>query len=127
MQEEHNNHFQNLNIFENKEINRLCDTLSYLAKKITGEELKICGSMAKVFDGRLPKNYRPKDVDFTLPNYAFRLLKNQIPTEIEDVIMIEKQPDRIILYAGVCLEIWRDVDNIGKEKKYYKTKIPYLI
>lgn len=127
MQEQVRN-FQELKIFENEKINKICDELCRLTKTITGKELIICGSMAKVFAGQLPQNYHPKDVDFTVSQWDFRKIKNHLPNTIEGVIMIEKQPQRIILFAGICIEIWASQpENEMKKKCYYQTKIPYLI
>ncbi|MCO4303706.1 hypothetical protein [Riemerella anatipestifer] len=130
MQEEQNyNAFQELNIFENPEINKVCDALFTKVKQLTNEDLSVCGSMAKVFDGTLPKDYQPKDLDLVISQWGFRLLTSNLE-ELEGVLMIEKLPSRVILYLkGLFqIEIWEKQYNF-KEMNYisgvYRGQIKY--
>ncbi|AFR36230.1 hypothetical protein [Riemerella anatipestifer] len=127
MQEEQNyNAFQELNIFENTEINKVCDALFTKVKQLTNEDLSICGSMAKVFDGTLPEDYQPKDLDLVISQWGFRLLTSNLE-ELEGVLMIEKLPGRIILYlkAYLCIEIWMESSKFNFTPKFYKNKLKY--
>lgn len=122
------NHFQELKIFEDENMNIICDDLFHKVKEITKEELIICGSISKVFSGEYLESYMPKDIDFVISKWAFRLLANQL-VGLPKVVMIEKLPHKIILYTDVfvCIEIWfLGKKNEKMTKKYYKNKIPYL-
>ncbi|MEJ8598547.1 hypothetical protein JSO62_07565 [Riemerella anatipestifer] len=130
MQEEQNyNAFQELNIFENPEINKVCDALFTKVKQLTNEDLSVCGSMAKVFDGVLPSNYKPKDLDLLISPWGFRVLNSNL-NELDGVLMIEKLPSRIILYlkAGMGIDIWfkrLDLSKYNYISDRYKNKIKY--
>ncbi|MBT0551167.1 hypothetical protein [Riemerella anatipestifer] len=127
MQEELSyNTFRELNIFENLEINKVCDALFTKVKQLTNEDLSVCGSMAKVFDGTLPEDYQPKDLDLVISPRGFRLLTSNLE-ELEGVLMIEKLPGRIILYLKtyLCIEIWMESSKFNFTPKFYKNKLKY--
>lgn len=120
--------FQELKIFENEKLNILCDRLSQIVREITGEELMLCGSVAKKLHGTLPEDYEPKDVDFVVEREAFNKLYRAFPMEIEGVVAFEFQPIKILLWTpslGACVEIWllREFE----QKLKYQSKIPYII
>lgn len=127
MQKEHENNFQKLNIFEDDIVNKACDHLIEITKEITSEDLLLWGSVAKILDEKLPKFYEPKDADFVLSPWAFRLLKSQL-REFENVLSIEVRPNRIILYISskICIEIFEKNTN-NFTHKIYKSKIKYVI
>lgn len=122
------NNFQALKIFEDESTNKICDDLSAFIFDKTGEELLIVGSVAKLFSEQLDSNYSPKDIDMVVSKAVFRRLWGLDKNTFENIKMIEKRPERIILYTNkLALEIWEfATENINREKKYYKEKIPYL-
>lgn len=120
-------YFQEFKVFENEKINVLCDRLCLYCQMESGEIPMLTGSVAKMLHGGL-ENYSPKDVDFVVSYSTFRNLSVRL-NKMEGVVMIEKRPMRIILYAdeGICLEIWlRSKLNDKMQVKYYQDKIPYL-
>ncbi len=123
------NHFQELKIFEDENMNIICDVVSNIVKQITGELPILCGSVAKVLSGILDENYKAKDVDFYLTDWNFRKLKNNFPLKIEGIRMIEKRPERIILYANRCIELWCNLEREENKKRIIQkknNKIPYI-
>lgn len=118
--------FRELKIFENENINALCDRLCRYCEE-QGEIPILTGSVAKVLSEQLPQDYLPKDLDFVVSYPTFRNLIVRL-NKMEGIVMIEKRPHRIILYAeeGICIEIWQNksVDK-NKEIKKYKDKIAY--
>lgn len=121
-------YFQELKIFEDDRINQLCDILSDQVLNITGNELMICGSVSKVFAGEFLESYFPKDIDFIVHKWAFHLLIKRLEN-LPNVVMIEKTPDKIILYTqySICIEIWYITNyNAKMTKQFYKNTIPYL-
>lgn len=122
------NNFQDLQIFEDVSANKICDDLSAFILDKTGEELLVVGSVAKLFAEQLHSSYSPKDIDLVVSKAVFRRLWGLDKKTFENVKMIEKRPERIILYTNkLALEIWEfAAENINREKKYYKEKIPYL-
>lgn len=128
MQENPINYFQELKVFEDNNVNILCDELSSLVKNFYGEELLVCGSLSKIFLGSLPDTYTPKDIDFIVNPIAFQRLYNRLE-KLNSVTMVEKQPHRIILYTKhfICIEIWKERESDKQRKKiYYKNLIPFL-
>lgn len=121
------NNFQRLKVFENPQINSLCDDMFHFVKNNLGEELLIVGSVAKVFANQLSKDYEPKDIDMVVSKQCFRKLSGSFPF-FENVTMLEKNPQRIILYTPtMAIEVWEFAqENINRPKKYYKQLIPYL-
>lgn len=121
------NYFQELKVFENEKINALCDQLCLYCQEQSGEIPILTGSVAKMMSEQLPQDYQPKDLDFVVSYPTFRNLIVRL-NKMEGVVMIEKRPRRIILYAeeGICIEIWQNksVDK-NKEIKKYKDKIAY--
>mgnify|MGYP000056182158 CR=1 FL=1 len=123
------NNFQEVEVFEDAFMNEFCDTLTAKVKEITGEELFICGSLARMFSGELSEDYTPKDVDFVVSKGAFILLSRN-PLVLQGVVMVEKRPDRIVFFLENkhCVELWIFLkEDEGKSKQYFKNKILYLI
>lgn len=118
--------FRELKIFENENINALCDRLCRYCEE-QGETPVLTGSVAKMMSEQLPQDYQPKDLDFVVSYPTFRNLIVRL-NKMEGVVMIEKRPRRIILYAeeGICIEIWQksNLNHLQKIKKY-KDKIAY--
>lgn len=124
MQEEPYSAFQNLQIFENAEVNQVCDALVQLTLELTGDEFPVCGSVARMFDLKLPEAYHPKDVDFVARPWAFRMLRQHLNT-LPGVLMIEKRPHRIICFTNsrVYVEIFEEPKEVLLG--IYKNKIKY--
>lgn len=123
------NNFEELHIFEDKDMNKVCDALFNFVKKHSGEEISICGSIARIFSDKLPSIYKPKDVDFVVSKSAFVQL-TRMKINMNNIVTIEKQPNRLIFYTlgSACVELWAfDSEDENKVKKYYKNKISYLI
>lgn len=129
MHEKIYNQFEELKIFENDKINSICDDICSFVRYRLGENLVVCGSLAKVFNKDLPNNYQLKDVDFIIDSLSFQRLTHFL-NQIDGVLMIEKQPFRIILYTSerICVEIWRErKEDKNRTEKKFKNKIPYLL
>lgn len=129
MQEKTFNAFEELKVFENQRLNKLCDTLTEKVKEITQSELVVCGSVARLLAEKLPEQYLPKDIDFMVNPIVFRRLLLE-RFDLDYVLMVEKSPKRIILYTDddFCIEIWTHFPHMKyEEKKYYQQKIPYQI
>lgn len=119
--------FQELNIFENQEINSLCDRVFMLIRQVIGSPPILCGSVAKMFANTLDQNYRPKDIDFYVSKRDFQKLLLHLPKEIEGVRMIEKRPERILLHSLICIEIWKDIQEDNHKRGFLlkNNQIPY--
>lgn len=124
-----NKFFKDLKIFESEEINNLCDHIFNLVASITGSQPILCGSVAKMLSGVLDEeSYKAKDIDFYLPNSDFRKLKQNLPSEVTGVKMIEVRPERIIFHGLLCIEIWCNLEKEENETfgiLLKKNKIPY--
>lgn len=118
--------FRELKIFENENINALCDRLCRYCEEQSGEIPVLTGSVAKMLHGGL-ENHNPKDVDFVVSYSTFRNLIVRLD-KMEGVVMIEKRPHRIILYTDekLCIEIWQQKTNDFAKRFDYQNKIPYL-
>ena len=123
------NNFQELEVLALTEINQLCDELAELVDRLSGEEIVLCGSLAKLFAKNIPEDYLIKDVDFVVSRDVFKILQRQ-SCELHAVVSVEKTPERIILHTPhrICVEIWNtQPKNETETKKYYQNKIPYFI
>lgn len=123
--------FQNLQIFEENEINKFCDLLTQEVFNITGKKPHLVGSIAKMLNGNLDSSYTPKDVDFAIDNISFRkvLHHHQNRSELFSFArMVETRPERFIIYLdNKCLELWNFFyKNHNETLEYYKNKIPFL-
>lgn len=119
--------FRELKIFENENINALCDRLCRYCEEQSGEIPVLTGSVAKMLHGGL-ENHTPKDVDFVVSYSTFRNLIVRLD-KMEGVVMIEKRPFRIVLYVETdfCIEVWlKSIRNETMNLNYYQNKIPYL-
>lgn len=119
--------FRELKIFENENINALCDRLCSYCEEQSGEMPILTGSVAKMLHGGL-ENHTPKDVDFVVSYPTFRNLIVRLD-KMEGVVMIEKRPFRIVLYVETdfCIEVWlKSIRNETMSLNYYQNKIPYL-
>lgn len=122
------NNFQALAIFERAELNEFCDRLVHTVKMITGAELQLVGSVAKIMSGHLPEDYQIKDIDFILPVPAFRKLLPHRTTFFPEAKSVEMRPERLIIHLErFAIEIWNYAErNTDKEPKIYKEKIKFL-
>lgn len=120
--------FKDLKIFEDEQVNEFCDVITDIVRDITGEELALCGSVAKHLHGSISEDYAPKDIDFVVDKEAFYKLYRAFPMDIDKVISFEFQPLRIILWTEleVGVEIWLQ-NQENEQKLMYNKKIPYRI
>ena len=113
-------------IFENPKINQALDSIYNLVEANfgdIGDKISVCGSVAKILDGKFAEHYEPKDIDLVVNDLLiWRFLLAQI-RKINAKIFYEKM--RFILYFdGFCVEIWMKVQKEIK-KGVYKQKIHY--
>lgn len=122
------NNFKDLKIFESQFLNEICDSLVYQVKKITGEDLYLVGSVAKIMSNHLPDDYAIKDIDFIVSSKAFRKLLPHRNSLVKNYRMIESRPERIIIYLDkFAIEIWNYKEqNTDKTPKIFNNKIHYL-
>lgn len=120
-------YFQELQVFDNKMINELCDELCEFVKDTAQGELIVCGSVAKIFSGMYPEDYTPKDIDFLVTPWVFRLLNERLRNfKNPNVITIEYRPYRYILYTYyVAIEIWKGPVKYPHTIEKFKNKITY--
>lgn len=119
--------FRDLKIFEEERLNEVCDELVHYVKNTLHEDLYICGSVAKLFSGTLPLDYQPKDIDFEISHWGFRLLKNRL-TEQPHVLMIEKRPHRLVFFVegGRYVEVFEENPFFSNyTRALYQNKILY--
>lgn len=120
------NNFQELQVFEAPELNRICDSLVNKIKELTGEDIFLVGSVSKVLNDDLPEGYQIKDIDFAVFNNAFRKLQNCRHSLLEEAKSVELVPRRIIIYLPyIAIEIW-NANDINPDIKLFKNKIPYI-
>lgn len=103
------NLFQKLQVFENSRINKDVDSIYKLLEDnfgSVGENLSVCGSVAKVMHGSLDENYRPKDVDLLVRNpFYYRFLQTNIQKLNVDFRIDD---NRIILFfSNISVELWK--------------------
>lgn len=118
-------HFEKNKIFENTQINQICDLLYFHAHEIGGNNaIMVCGSVARIFEGW---NHIPKDLDFvTRDAHIFAEIAKKIDTWIPG-FRITKFEKRVIIYLeSIAVEIWNGETIYGSAVKYYKS-IPYII
>ena len=118
--------FQDLQIFENNDINIAVDSIYQLLEEnfgSVGEKLQVCGSVAKILDQNLPEKYEPKDIDFVVTDFLFwRFLYANAEKICQNVIRMNY---RIVLTFDSCVaELWvpqhqHEIKNIFKNKIYY--------
>ena len=126
--QENRNAFQRFRVFDSDPMNELCDQIISLVQELTNETPAVCGSVAKIFGGQLEEDYTPKDVDFVVSRWAFRQLQWRMPVKIPNIRMVEKSPNRIILFSDYryCIEIWVHNSVSDKRKlKRYQNEILY--
>lgn len=120
------NNFQELQIFEAPELNRICDSLVNRIKELTGENIILVGSVSKVLSGDLPESYQIKDIDFAVFNSDFRKLQNCRHTLLKEAKSVEMIPRRIIIYLPyIAVEIW-NANDVNPDIQLFKNKIPYI-
>lgn len=121
------NHFKELHIFESEVLNACCDQITAAVKKITGENLHLVGSVAKILHGEFDENYKIKDIDFAVSIVAFQKLIRNKSSIFPEARTIEERPERLIIYINsFAIEIWNYLDRSTCKKKIFKHKIPYL-
>lgn len=118
--------FQDLQIFENNDINVAVDSIYQLLEEnfgSIGPHFIVCGSVAKVLHGYF-ENYEPKDTDLLCRSPRFwRFLITNVSKIKEPEIEIEDFRIKLI-YNSFLIEIWKEripYDVIG----IYKDKINY--
>lgn len=123
----HKNNFQSLQVFENPEINKAIDSIYNLLEDNfgdVGENIKVCGSVAKMMHGELPENYQPKDIDLVVLNrYYWRFLKKNID-KIKTKETVCKDVRFILNFDLILIEIWKPLlhnhtHGTFKNKIYY--------
>lgn len=123
------NNFQNLNIFQVEFLNKYCDLITHRVKQITGEEICLVGSVAKILHGEISaENYVIKDIDFIVTLSAFQKLIKFKKEILPEAYTLEQRPERLIFYMpNFAIEIWNHKErNTDKQKLYFNNKIPYL-
>ena len=124
------NNFQDLQVFEDPYMNKICDLFTNEVYGITHRYPLIVGSVAKMLAGNLEETYTPKDVDFTIDSIAFRQLINrhQIDPLFPFAKMIEIRPERILVWTNEkVIELWNwQKKNDNEILTLYKDKIIYL-
>lgn len=120
-------YFQELKVFEMQYINQLCDELCQFVKDTTRGELMVCGSVAKIFSGMYSEDYTPKDIDFLVTPWVFRLLNERLRKfQNPNIITIEYRPCRYIVYTSdVAIEIWKGPFRYPLTIEKFKNKITY--
>lgn len=123
------NLFQEAKVFENNRINKDIDSIYELLENnfgSVGDKLCVCGSVAKIMDGKLKEDYQPKDVDFVVKDqFYYRFLERNVHRLNVDFII---EDIRIILFfPNIVVELW--VNNVAEKVKrnngIYKNKINY--
>lgn len=117
--------FEKNKIFENAQINLICDLLYLRARDVGGNNaIMVCGSVARIFEGC---NHTPKDLDFVTCNAS---IFSEIAKNIEAWLpgyKITKSEKRVIIYLEkMAIEIWNGETIYGSAVKYHKN-IPYII
>ena len=102
------NLFQKLQVFENNRINKDVDSIYQLLEENfgkIGENLSVCGSVAKVMHGYFDENYQPKDVDLLVcDRFFYRFLQKNVHRLNVDFRIDD---DRIILFfPNITVELW---------------------
>lgn len=127
LQERVYNYFSELQVFENENINNSLDEIYSMLKKNfgkLGEEIKICGSVAKIFDGKLPENYNPKDIDVVVFSpYFWRFLQANI-TKISAEEITKMDYRFILRFSDHLIEIWKPM-HPHQFSGVFKNKINY--
>ncbi|MDO5607987.1 MAG: hypothetical protein Q4G08_05965 [Capnocytophaga sp.] len=112
--------FETRQIFENNEINKVCDFIYSEINDTYGHcnHLVICGSVAKIWSGILPESYQPKDLDIQITDYlTYRFLVNNLHKWFPNM-EVEARKMRLILYTGfVTIEFWGNPAKTDKKKK----------
>ncbi|WP_278381016.1 hypothetical protein [Chryseobacterium arthrosphaerae] len=120
------NNFQELQVFEAPELNKICDSLVNKIQELIGADVFLVGSVSKVLSGDLPESYQIKDIDFAVFNNDFRKLQNCRNSLLENAKSFELAPRRIIIYLPyIAVEIW-NANDINPDIKLFKNKIPYI-
>ncbi|WP_300685865.1 hypothetical protein [Chryseobacterium sp.] len=123
----HEDSFQILKIFEEKEINKFCDLVTQDVLGIANVKPYLVGSVAKMLNGELSETYVPKDVDFAIDNISYRKIIHNDKL-FKFAIMVERRPERLIIYCpGVIIELWNFLQrNLSEKIEIKNNKIPYL-
>lgn len=124
------NSFQELQVFEDQNMNDYCDQLMAEIYDAIGMHPVVVGSVAKLLSGEYQGDYKPKDVDFALDIISYRkLLSILCHTRLFAFAkMVEIRPERIIIYTDSrVIELWCFISrNYNEKKTLYKNKITYL-
>lgn len=106
--------FQQQNLFENQEINRICDQIfdKIISVYHKTTDMVICGSVAKMLSGLFAENYTPKDLDFVVYDYwVWRHLRENLPKWFAEFHIEIRQKQRVILFTKIiAIEFWLDLN-----------------
>ena len=121
--------FQELEVFENKRINKDIDSVYQLLESNFGsleDKICVCGSVAKVMHGTLAEDYKPKDVDLLIKDrFFFRFLERNIQQLNVDYRI---EANRIILFfPNIVVELWKhnEAEQVTRTTGFFKHKIKY--
>lgn len=109
--------FEENKVFENVYINEVCDAIFKKVNFVFNDvsSIVVCGSVAKMFSGKLPKEYQAKDLDFVVTNYfVFRYVKNNLAKWFPE-LKVEYRDRRVILYTkAIVIEFWLNLSEKSK-------------
>lgn len=120
--------FQDLKVFEDENVNKTIDSIYELLKSNFGDlggNFAVCGSVAKILDGKFTEDYSAKDIDLLCRDkFIWRYLTANYHTF--ETIKSELEPFRVKLFfkGGFLVEIWNEKLPFTKEG-IYKNKIHY--
>lgn len=125
---EETNIFQSLKVFDdnivNKKIDEIYNLLNSNFRNIKGK-FAVCGSIAKILDGKFTEDYTPKDIDLLCRDSIFWrfLIANHIKIKTQKT-EIEESRIKLFYKEGFLIEIWKEKIPFVKEG-IYKDKIEY--
>ena len=120
------NNFQEIQVFESPDLNKICDLITNKIFEITGSKPLLIGSVSKLMSGNLPEDYQIKDIDFAVFKNEFRMLQYRKNEILQGALMTEITPRRIIIYLpAFAIEIWNANDK-DPVIELFKNKIPYI-
>lgn len=120
--------FKDLKVFEDEKVNKTIDSIYSLLEDNfgpIGNKFAVCGSVAKILDGKFSEDYKAKDIDLLCRcPFLWRFLTANY-TKFK-TITSEKESFRIKLFfdGGFLVEIWNEklpfsVEGIYKDKIHY--------
>lgn len=122
------NIFQSFKIFDDNIINQKIDEIYNLLISNFGDingKFAVCGSIAKILDGKFSEEYTAKDIDLLCRDSIFWrfLTANHIKIKTQKT-EIEESRIKLFYKEGFLIEIWKEKIPFVKEG-IYKEKIEY--